>query len=138
MHMIEQTCAFFVHVFDACNVCYDEQAAGGKRAKPPAVTPQPAKKAKVASAAIPATASTSKPQPTTPAAAAQPGTLITSCIGLTANQKTFLHYKIHLNKYDFFLVEFDIINDILIASKAEDDQSWKSSKKNKKFQNPID
>ncbi|KAA6421854.1 MAG: hypothetical protein FRX49_08173 [Trebouxia sp. A1-2] len=43
-------------------------AAGGKRAKPPAVTPQPAKKAKVASAVTPATAPTSKPQPTTTAA----------------------------------------------------------------------
>ncbi len=75
----------FVHVFHACNVCYDEQAAGGKRAKPPAVTPQPAKKAKVASAVTPATAPTSKPQPTT--AAAQPGTLTTSCTGLAAKQK---------------------------------------------------
>ncbi len=84
-HMNEKTCRVFLHMLPAYNVCYDEQAAGGKRAKPPAVTPQPAKKAKVASAVTPATAPTSKPQPAT--AAAQPGTLSSSCTGPTAKQQ---------------------------------------------------
>ncbi len=85
MSKLTHRCMIFVHVFHACNVCYGVQAAGEKRAKPPAVTPQPAKKAKVTSAVTPATAPTSKPQPTT--AAAQPGTTTSSCPGPNAKPK---------------------------------------------------
>ncbi len=85
MSKLADLCTVFLHVLPAYKVCYDEQAAGGKRAKPPAVTPQPAKKAKVAPAVTPATAPTSKPQPAT--AAVQPGIYTSSCTGLTAKQR---------------------------------------------------